>query len=182
MSAYDNNPRAQARAILRMDGADLRTRNEEELATLSSKCLTTGPIVALGSFGHLGNRVQLDARVEMLRGNAVEMQGCIDTLQVESPAKPRLYRARVDDQVMQDNIKTGRTMFWDDRNMSVVKQLLNTLCECQLLTQTTVIKPRWRFQWTTGALTTQAPLSQQRLDARDHPWNERWHRLQGWKC
>ena len=73
-------------------------------------------------------------------------------------------------------------MFWDDRNMSVVKQLLNTLCECQLLTQTTVIKPRWRFQWTTGALTTQAPLSQQRLDARDHPWNERWHRLQGWKC
>ena len=68
-------------------------------------------------------------------------------------------------------------MFWDDRNMSVVKQLLNTLCECQLLTQTTVIKPRWRFQWTTGALTTQAPLSQQRLDARDHPWNERWHRF-----
>ena len=41
MSAYDDNPRAQARAILRMDGADLRTRNEEELATLSSKCLTT---------------------------------------------------------------------------------------------------------------------------------------------
>ena len=33
MSAYDDNPRAQARAILRMDGADLRTRNEEELAT-----------------------------------------------------------------------------------------------------------------------------------------------------
>ena len=28
MSAYDDNPRAQARAILRMDGADLRTRNE----------------------------------------------------------------------------------------------------------------------------------------------------------
>ena len=106
MSAYDNNPRAQAWAILWMDGADLRTRDEEELATLSSKCLTTGPVVALGSFGHLGNRVQLDARVEMLRGNAVEMQGCIDTLQVESPAKPRLYRARVDDQVV---IKLCRT-------------------------------------------------------------------------
>ena len=31
MSAYDDNPRAQARAILRMDGADLRTRNEEAI-------------------------------------------------------------------------------------------------------------------------------------------------------
>ena len=71
MSAYDDNPRAQARAILRMDGADLRTRNEEELATLSSKCLTTWTrAIIRGMKGGTGFKA----------GNA-ERRGCGDNTQ-----------------------------------------------------------------------------------------------------
>ena len=71
MSAYDDNPRAQARAILRMDGAVLRTRNEEELATLSSKCLTTWTrAIIRGMKGGTGFKA----------GNA-ERRGCGDNTQ-----------------------------------------------------------------------------------------------------
>ena len=88
MSAYDDNPRAQARAILRMDGADLRTRNEEELATLSSKCLTTWTrAIIRGMKGGTGFKA----------GNA-ERRGCGDNTQDGGLAPPSLlcsFRAKV---------------------------------------------------------------------------------------
>ena len=85
MSAYDDNPRAQARAILRMDGADLRTRNEEELATLSSKCLTTWTrAIIRGIKGGTGFKA----------GNA-QRRGCGDNTQDGGLAPPSL----VDDDV-----------------------------------------------------------------------------------
>ena len=88
MSAYDDNPRAQARAILRMDGADLRTRNEEELATLSSKCLTTWTrAIIRGMKGGTGFKA----------GNA-ERRGCGDNTQDGGLAPPILvclFRAKV---------------------------------------------------------------------------------------
>ena len=92
MSAYDDNPRAQARAILRMDGADLRTRNEEELATLSSKCLTTWTrAIIRGMKGVTGFKA----------GNA-QRRGCGDKTQdprllvsrKSCPRAPRLVDAR----------------------------------------------------------------------------------------
>ena len=88
MSAYDDNPRAQARAILRMDGADLRTRNEEELATLSSKCLTTWTrAIIRGMKGGTGFKA----------GNA-QRRGCGDNTQDGGLAPPSLvcsFRAKV---------------------------------------------------------------------------------------
>ena len=88
MSAYDDNPRAQARAILRMDGADLRTRNEEELATRSSKCLTTWTrAIIRGMKGGTGFKA----------GNA-ERRGCGDNTQDGGLAPPSLvcsFRANV---------------------------------------------------------------------------------------
>ena len=88
MSAYDDNPRAQARAILRMDGADLRTRNEEELATLSSKCLTTWTrAIIRGMKGGTGFKA----------GNA-QRRGCGDNTQDGGLAPPGLvcsFRAKV---------------------------------------------------------------------------------------
>ena len=88
MSAYDDNPRAQARAILRMDGADLRTRNEEELATLSSKCLTTWTrAIIRGMKGGTGFKA----------GNA-QRRGCGDNTQDGGLPPPSLvcsFRAKV---------------------------------------------------------------------------------------
>ena len=86
MSAYDDNPRAQARAILRMDGADLRTRNEEELATLSSKCLTTWTrAIIRGMKGGTGFKA----------GNA-ERRGCGDNTQAGGlPSLVCSFRAKV---------------------------------------------------------------------------------------
>ena len=86
--------------------------------------------------------------------------------------------------VVQHDIKRTHTMFWDDRNMHLVQQLLRTLFECNLLTPTTVFIPRERpeMQWTTGADTTQrftvqAKPSMLRRQARDHPWHEKLCRL-----
>ena len=88
MSAYDDNPRAQARAILRMDGADLRTRDEEELATLSSKCLTTWTrAIIRGMKGGTGFKA----------GNA-QRRGCGDNTQDGGLAPPSIvcsFRAKV---------------------------------------------------------------------------------------
>ena len=99
MSAYDDNPRAQARAILRMDGADLRTRNEEELATLSSKCLTTWTrAIIRGMKGGTGFKA----------GNA-QRRGCGDNTQDGGLAPPSLvcsFRAKVAlERLTQDKVR-----------------------------------------------------------------------------
>ena len=103
MSAYDDNPRAQARAILRMDGADLRTRNEEELATLSSKCLTTWTrAIIRGMKGGTGFKA----------GNA-QRRGCGDNTQDGGLAPPSLvcsFRAKVGQPAARDFRKNGARM------------------------------------------------------------------------
>ena len=107
------------------NGNDLR--NYPELKTLSSKCWTTGPIVALGhlivdavSSPSLGPQqasaarfVEFDARLEMLNGEAVEMAGCMDTALMftfyDHTPKARIYNVngflRNPHRVVQHDIK-----------------------------------------------------------------------------